>query len=142
MQISEDTLGFIEVVNEFTDGELRKKNDLAICFEVGATYGGIAELNSLIFEGKVLWNLFSKIKKSTNEDQGIELLRREFEDSLTRFKDYLSSIYDKLEGEDKQRFEDIYFQFTRGSVLNISDLAHDLAKVKDLQIIQKTKNKV
>ena len=31
MQISEDTLGFIEVVNEFTDGELRKKNDLAIC---------------------------------------------------------------------------------------------------------------
>lgn len=137
MQISNDTLAFIEIVDEYAGGELRKKNDLALCFEVGATYGGAEELGNLIFEGKILWNLFRKIKSSTNEDAGIEQVRREFESSLNRFKDYLSSVFEKLRGEDRQRFEDVYFQFTRGSVLNITDLAHDLAKVKDLQITQK-----
>lgn len=137
MEISQDTQGFIEVINEFAGGELRKKNDLAICFEIGATYGGFEELNKLIFEGKVLWNLFSKIKTTSKEDAGIELVQKEFEESLNRFKDYFSEIVSKLEKEEKQRFDDIYFQLTRGSVLNITDLAHDFSKVKDLQITNK-----
>lgn len=137
MNISEDTQGFIDVIDEFANGELRKKNDLAICFEIGATYGGFNELNKLIFEGKVLWNLFSKVKTTAKDDKGVELIHKEFEDSLTRFKDYLQEVFNKLEDEEKQRFDDVYFQLTRGSVLNITDLAHDLAKVKDLQITKR-----
>lgn len=139
MKISEDTIGFISVIEDFAKGELRKKNDLEICIEIAASYGGQTELNSLIFEGKVLWNLFSKLKTASKEEKGIELIQKEFEDSLVRFKDYLQVFFDKLEDEDKTRFDDVYFQMTRGSVLNITDFAHDLAKVKDLMILQKNK---
>lgn len=139
MNISNDTLGFIEVINEYANGELRKKNDLTLCFEVAATYSGHEELNKLIFEGKVFSNLFSKLKTTTTEDKGVELVQKEFEDSLVRLKSYLSEFKDKLENEDKTRFETVYFQMTRGSVLNISDLAYDLGKVKDFMNIQKSK---
>jgi len=141
MKISDDTLGFINLIEEYAKGELRKKNDLEICIEIAASYSGQDEINKLIFEGKVLWNLFSKLKTVSKEEKGVELIQKEFEDSLVRFKDYLSIFYDKLEETDKSRFDDIYFQMTRGCVLNLTDLAHDLAKVKDLMILQKSKNK-
>lgn len=140
MKISDDTLGFIEVIDEYAKGELRKKNDLSLCFEIAATYSGHQELNQLIFEGKVFWNLFSKLKTTSPEDKGVELVQKEFEDSLIRLKSYLSDFKDKLEDDDKARFEDIYFQMTRGAILNLSDLAFDLSKVKDLMLLQKSKN--
>ena len=139
MKISDDTLGFIDVIDEFAKGELRKKNDLTLCFEIAATYSGHQELNQLIFEGKVFWNLFSKLKKTSTDDNGVELIHKEFEASLIRIKSYLSEFKDKLEETDKTRFEEVYFQMTRGAILNLSDLAFDLSKVKDLMILQKGK---
>lgn len=139
MDISQDTNAFIDIINDYANQELRKKNDLALCVEIAASYSGQEELNQLIFEGKVFWNLFSKIKNSTADDKGIELIQNEFEKSLVRLKEYLSIFIEKMDEKERIRFEEVYYQMTRGCILNLSDFSHDLAKVKDFMIIQKNK---
>lgn len=133
MEISQDTQNFINAVDEFTQGKLRKKNDVSVCFEVGATFGGEQELASLIFNGKVLWNLSQKIKTSPKDAEGIENVQREFEKALETQRNNLLSVQSQLDEKDSKRFQEIYLDMTRGAVLNIIDISHDFAIIKDLQ---------
>lgn len=141
MKLSQDTLDFIEVIDGYSEGKLRKKNDFGTCFEICASYGGENELQSLIFNGKILWNLSKKLRSTTKIDKGIELIQNEFEQTLSKIKAILEEIADKLDDENKQRFNDIYLGMTKGNVLNIIDLAHDFTIFKDMQAeMQKKRN--
>jgi hypothetical protein len=133
MEISKDIQELMELLEQFAEGKLRKQNDVATCFEICASYGGDEELGVLIFQGKILWNLSKKLRSTTQVDKGIELVQKEFESSLSKIKAVISEITDKLEGEDKERFEDVYLSLTKGSIMNIIDLSHDFAKFKDMQ---------
>lgn len=133
MELSKDTEDFIELIDNFSEGKLRKKNDLGTCFEICASYSGEDELNSLIFNGKILWNLSKKLRSTTKVDKGIELIQKEFEVALSKIKKILSEIAEKLEGDDNQRFEDVYLGMTKGNVMNIIDICHDFSVFKDMQ---------
>lgn len=133
MEISQDTKNFIQAIDDYTQGKLRKKNDLTVCFEVGATFGGEQELASMIFNGKVLWKLSQKIKNTPKDAEGIELVQKEFEKALETQRVTIQAINSKLDEKDSKRFQEIYLDMTRGAVLNIIDLSHDFAIVKDMQ---------
>lgn len=133
MQLSKDTQDFIELIDSYSEGKLRKKNDLGTCFEICASFGGEEELNSLVFNGKILWNLSKKLRSTTKVDKGIELIQKEFEVTLEKIRKVISQIEERLEGDHKQRFQDIYLGMTKGHVMNIVDLSHDLAIFKDMQ---------
>lgn len=133
MEISQDTQNFINAVDEYTQGKLRKKNDVSVCFEVGATFGGEQELASLIFNGKVLWNLSQKIKTTSKDAEGLENVQREFEKALEYQRNNLLSVQSQLDEKDAKRFQEIYLDMTRGAVLNIIDISHDFAIIKDMQ---------
>lgn len=133
MELSQDTLNFLEVLDKYTEGKLRKKNDIGSLFELAATHDGLEEIQELVFKGKVIWNLFSKIKSSTPETEGIEFVQNEFESNVKFYQEQLKKFEEVLPEELKTRFNDTYFQMTKGSVLNVVDLAHDFARVKDLQ---------
>ncbi|MDC1068577.1 hypothetical protein OAQ99_05390 [Candidatus Kapabacteria bacterium] len=140
MQLSKDTTDFIDVIDSYSEGKLRKKNDLGTCFEICASYSGEQELQTLVFQSKILWNLSKKLRSTTKVDKGIELIQKEFESSLTQIRDILNQIADKLADDDKERFNDIYLGMTKGNVLNIIDLSHDFGIFKDMQAeIQKHK---
>lgn len=141
MQLSNDTLAVVNYLDEYTGGNLRKKNDIGAVIEICATYNEPELLNRIIFTGKSLWNIASKLRKVNPSADGIELLQKEVERCSTELSGYLSEIAGAADDDLKKRFDDIYLQLTRGAVKNLIDLGHDLAKFKDLQTILRQKSK-
>lgn len=133
MHISDDTTAVVNYLDDYTKGNLRKKNDIASIFELCATFDGSEILNRLIFSGKSLWNISSKLKKVNSSTEGVGLLQKEVERCCNEMTGYLTQISSFGDDEIQKRFNDIYLQLTRGSVKNLIDLGHDLAKFKDLQ---------
>lgn len=133
MKISEDTSRVLEFLNGLSEDRLRKANDMAVLMEIAATYDGAELFASLVFTGKSIWNLFQKIKKTTGADEGAELLQRELIRSITELRQMLSEIVSYGEEDDIKRFNEIYLPDTRGTMLNIIDLSHDLMQFKNMQ---------
>ncbi|MBE2188151.1 MAG: hypothetical protein IAE98_01675 [Candidatus Kapabacteria bacterium] len=116
-----------------TKGNLRKVNDLEYIFEIAATYDGNDELNRLVFAGKSVWNIASKLKKVVHGTEGIELLEKELLRNINEMVRFLRKISEFAEIDVKKRFDDIYFPETSGALKNLIDLGHDLAVFKDIQ---------
>lgn len=133
MKISKDTENVIEALEQFTQAGLRKKNDTSIIFEICAAKGAVTALNQMVFAGKKIWNLSSKLRKVDPNADGINLLQKELQSSVEEMQDYLEQLSKYMDKEDKQRVIDIYLPKTRGGLKNIVDLSYDLAKFKDLQ---------
>lgn len=140
MIISEDTKAVVDYLNQYTNGNLRKKNDFESILEVCANYDNADTLNRLVFSGKSLWNIYSKMRKVNPNAEGIELLQKETERLCNEMSEFLREISEFADFELKSRFEDVYLARTRGAVKNLIDLAHDLAKFKDLQTELRQRN--
>jgi hypothetical protein len=133
MQISDDTKAVVQFLNEYTKGNLRKVNDLEYIFEIAATYDGNDELNRLVFAGKSVWNIASKLKKVVHGTEGIELLEKELLRNIDEMIRLMRKISEFAEIDVKKRFDDIYFVETSGALKNLIDLGHDLSVFKDIQ---------
>ncbi len=133
MKISEDTQYVIQFVQEACEGRLRKANDLASILEMGASFGTVEETAELIFAGASLWNISKKIKKMTGQMPGSERLAAEYIKGIEELASQLKSFASYAPPDVKKRFTEIYLQADRGSALNIIDLAHDLAELKNVQ---------
>lgn len=141
MKISEDTQSVINYIDEYTGGNLRKKNDLSAILELCANNNNAEILNRLIFTGKSLWNIYSKMRKVGTNTDGIELLQKEIERCCGVITEYLIQIVQDADADLQKRFDEVYFPRTRGSVRNLIDLAYDLAKFKDLQTANRNRAK-
>lgn len=139
MNISEDTKEVIKFLDRVTGNNLRKRNDLGTILEIGASSGDAAMTNQIIFNSTKIWNLYSKIRKLTPESEGIDLLKKEFDSAIEETLMMLKAVITEADEDISERFDDIYFQKTKGAVLNLIDLAHDLAELKKVQ--QKFKNR-
>lgn len=133
MIISEDTKKVVEYLDQYSENKLRKKNDLETIIEIAATYNGHEILSELIFNGKKVWNLFKKIKKVNPNDDGAELIQKELLKGIEEIRAILAEFAEFGEEQDKKRFDDIYLPDTRGTMLNVIDLSHDLHFLKNLQ---------
>lgn len=134
MKLSADIQRFLEVLDEYSNNGIRKRNDVGIIFEICAARSNAELLNKLIFTSKSVWNLNKTLKNASADDNSNKSVKTEFSKSLEQMKIYLVQIVeDTGESEIIQRFDDIYFQFTSGCVKNLIDLAHDFAIIKDLQ---------
>lgn len=134
MKLSNDTEQVLEMLDDYTKNGLRKRNDMGMLFELGASNGLGEQMMNLIFQGKIIWTLSTKLKPANAGADGIELVQREFEASLEQFKGLLIEMSNFGDDESKERIATTYLQMTRGCVLNIIDLSHDLAKFKNMQI--------
>lgn len=139
MKISEDTKEVVNFLGQVTGNKLRKRNDLGTLLELGASSGDAAMTNGIIFNSTKIWNLYSKIRKLTPDSEGVDLLKKEFDDAVQETLMMLKAVITEADEETRERFDDIYFQKTKGAVLNLIDLAHDLAELKKVQ--QKFKNR-
>ncbi len=133
MDISRDTRNIIDFLDQYTQGSLRKKNDLAAIIELGAAYSEPEFINKLIFAGKSLWNLSKSLKRARGEEEGLRLIQKEFEHHLEDVRSIIKELAEYSDKDDRRRFDEIYLVMTKGAVLNIIDLCHDLARLKDLQ---------
>lgn len=133
MEISKDTLLVIEAIDNYSEGTLRKKNDLTNIFEICASFNLTKEIETLIFSGKILWNLYRTIKRPDVEQDTLVGVQNEFQNTLEKIREVLISIQNNSEETFQKRLQDTYLEMTKGCVLNIVDLCHDFGKFKDMQ---------
>ena len=133
MEISKDTLLVIEAIDNYSEGTLRKKNDLTNIFEICASFNLTKEIETLIFSGKILWNLYRTIKRPDLEQDTLVGVQNEFQNTLEKIREVLISIQNNSEETFQKRLQDTYLEMTKGCVLNIVDLCHDFGKFKDMQ---------
>ncbi len=130
MIISEDTKLVVEFMQAYSDNSIRKPADIEVLLEASAASMNSQLMNELIFTGKSVRNLHLKIKKSQNTES---LIETEFFKHIDRMKSIISSIIPSDDSEINKRFETTYLNDSRGAVLNLIDLAHDLTILKNIQ---------
>ena len=123
----------IEALDNFSEGTLRKKNDVTNIFEVCASFNLTSEIETFIFSGKVLWNLYKTIKRPDVEKETLTGVQNEFQNTLEKIREILTTIQNNSDEIYQKRLEETYLQMTKGCVLNIVDLCHDFGKFKDMQ---------
>ena len=133
MQISKDTQAVVEYLDRFSNGTLRKKNDVATILEIAASNNASKMMNDLIFTSKSVWNLYMKIKKSSNATDGAQLLEREFNKSVVLMANLVDKFMDFGDDEVLERFQKVYLADTSGATKNLIDLAYDFSVLKNLQ---------
>ncbi len=137
MELSSDTLTFLEYLDTFSENNLRKRGDVGTIFECGASYDSGELVSKLIMNGTFVWKIFSKLRKMTSDDEGYQHLEQEFAKSVNEMRTFLVELLTPVDDKTYARFEDIYFGMTQGVIRNIVDLAHDLSIVKKVQNQQK-----
>ena len=141
MNLSKDTEAVVNFLNEFSEGSLRKKNDLGMLLETGATFSLDVNINNIIFEGASLWKLYKTIKQASMGMENQENLNRTFRLTAEKFNDLFVEIAEYIEDDSvRKRFDEIYFQNTDGTLKNLIDLAHDFSILKDFQNKMKRKD--
>jgi len=133
MIISPDTENVLDYLDQAAGQGLRKRNDMGVILELSAARGGHEELNTLVFHGRHLHNLYSTVRKVATGAEGYATLEREFAAAVETVRDLLAKVMVDADEEQVKRFETLYYQATQGSLRNLIDLAHDLGVLKGVQ---------
>lgn len=134
MPISEQTQSVIAYFDTYSGFTLRKKNDLAEILDIAATSGDAENFNATVFTGKIVWNLYSQLRKITSGDTAYANIEQEFANAVNALREYVL-LFANL-SEDiavRQRFQEVYLDVNQGTMRNLVDFAHDLARFKDMQ---------
>lgn len=133
LQLSDDTESVLDYLDKAVEGGLRKRLDIGVLLELGATHNEADLFNSTVRTGTGLWKVHGTLKRVGKGDEGFRLLEQEFGLQLNELRELLARIMQHADDDTVRRFDEIYFGMTQGVVLNLIDLAHDLAKIKALQ---------
>jgi hypothetical protein len=138
MAYSVQTETVLAYFDEYTGFNLRKRNDFAELLEIASRSGAADEFNRLVFTGKVVWNLYHALRKTTDAQEGYQTVEQEFAKEIHHLRDGLLFFMMQKEADDnddgtRQRFQEVYLGTGQGTMRNIVDVAHDLARFKDLQ---------
>jgi len=133
MKLSPDTQQVLSFLEEITGGNLRKKSDIGTILEIGASTNRPGLVTDIIFQGKILWNLYKTLNRQSGSEHNPEFIRQELAKSLVELRIKLQELVTNSDDHIKLRFSEVYFVETSGAGLNLVDLAHDLSEIKDLQ---------
>lgn len=134
MDISDDTLAVITYLQEYSGGNLRKPDDLAIVLELCAQRNDVALAQRIITSGAALWRVWRVLRRMRRGDEGYRQLEDEFTLQANEFR---TGIAAALEATDEdsilERFQSVYMELTTGALRNVIDFAHDFSYLKQLQ---------
>ena len=133
MDLSPDTESVINALNDALEGGLRKRNDVASILEMGASFDEHELFNKITQTGTALWKVYKTLRRQKVGADGYQLLEKEFGNQLNALREQLASMVDHADDDTVRRFDEIYFGMSQGVIRNLTDLAHDLAHIKDLQ---------
>lgn len=136
MEFSRDTDMILTYLDNYTPHGLRKRNDLGMLLEIGAQTGLAKEFNDLVFTGKIVWNLYTTLRRSGG-GKDAAALQQEFATNINTLRERLLPFAAHTPEDARERFEKIYLGTNDGTLRNLVDLAFDLAQLKDVQSEQK-----
>ena len=130
MKISNDTEEILKFLDYSSDNNLRKRNDISVILELGATFGEGELVTDIILSGASLWNINKALSKKNSATEGIEHLKSESLNTINTLTEQLTRLIGYESEEIYKRFEETYFRITQGTFRNLVDLAHDLFELK------------
>ncbi len=133
MTLSPDTESVLSFLDENVEGGLRKRNDVGVLLELGATHGESDLFNTITLTGTGLWKVYRTLRRVDAGAEGYKQLEQEFGNQLNDLRTHMAALSEHADDETLKRFDEIYFGMTQGVIRNLVDLAHDLARIKDLQ---------
>jgi hypothetical protein len=133
MELSPQTQAVLSYFDQYTGSSIRKPNDLGILLEAALQLDAADEFNRLVFVGKCAWNVYNVLRKIQPSDDGHATVEHEFVTNINDLRGLLLFFSEKTEGQIQQRFREVYLATTPGTLRNVVDLAHDLARFKDMQ---------
>ncbi len=133
MTLSPDTESVLAFLDEAVEGGLRKRNDVGVLLELGATHGEADLINTITTTGTGLWKVYRTLRRVQPGAEGYAQLEQEFGLQLNALRTHLAKLVEPADDVTLQRFDEIYFGMTQGVIRNLVDLGHDLARIKDLQ---------
>lgn len=133
MNLSPDTESVLAFLDEAVEGGLRKRNDVGVLLELGATHGEADLINTITTTGTGLWKVYRTLRRVQPGAEGYAQLEQEFGLQLNALRTQLAELVERADDGTLQRFDEIYFGMTQGVIRNLVDLGHDLARIKDLQ---------
>lgn len=136
MPISNETHAVLEYFDQYSGFTLRKKNDIAELLDIASLHDEAEAFNTAVFTGKIVWNLYAQLKKITAppSDSSYHNLEQEFAKAVNELRGFLLHFATISQNDaTQQRFEETYLTVHQGTMRNIVDLAHDLARFKDMQ---------
>ncbi|MFM8437329.1 MAG: hypothetical protein ACKOAX_02540 [Candidatus Kapaibacterium sp.] len=133
MNISEDTLAVVDYLETSTNTSLRKKNDMLAILELAALSLDADVVAHLGFHGAAVWRIFSVMRKSQPGSESFVKLEQEFAASLNEMRVGLLAVMEQADEEITGRFHDVYLGMSGGVARNLTDLAHDFSRFKEMQ---------
>ncbi len=136
MTLSPETTAVLEYLDHYTGHNIRKRNDIGALLEAASVLDASDEFNELVFSGKAAWNVYSTLRKTQSGQEGYQHLESEFTRIVQEMRERLVFFAAQMPEEAITRFTELYLGIGQGTMRNLIDLAHDLARFKDLQAQQ------
>jgi hypothetical protein len=137
MEPSAETENVLRYLDAAAGQGLRKRNDIGTLLELAWLRSAHQEINELAFHGSALYQVFMALRKSSPGAEGYRQLETEFRESVDRVRSLIARILVDSPADVIERFDQIYFKATQGSLRNLMDLGHDLGVLKSVQNEQK-----
>ncbi len=125
-------LALLEAPSSATSG-LRKRQDIAILIELASRHDRADDCNDLIFHGTSALKVFFLLKKMQPADTAYPTVEAEFATEINALRDAVYRFSLLAESSIQKHWEETYLRTTSGVLRNLIDLAHDVARIKELQ---------
>jgi hypothetical protein len=133
MELSEQTQAVLAYFQHYTGHNVRKPNDVGTILETAAGMNAAEQFNALVFTGKCAWNVYAALRKVSPNDEGYNTLEREFAATIQTLREQLALFASNAPADAQARLKQVYLGMGQGTLRNVVDLAHDLARFKDMQ---------
>lgn len=133
MQLSPDTESVLSYFQDLVEGGLRKRTDVGVLLELGATTNSAELFNTIVTTGTAVHKVYGTLRRVKPGDAGFRELEREFGMQLNALRELIATLLETADDNTLRRFDDVYFGLSQGVMRNLVDLSHDLARIKELQ---------
>lgn len=123
---------FIDQVEKFSKSKLKRKAELLRIYEEVLKNKTENAFDDLIFTAKYVNGLLRIVQKeSTNaEISNLNEIKKDFSDNVNKIVQQIKTIISNADEQLKLHFEEVYFELSQQSFLNLSELLSDLEWTK------------
>jgi hypothetical protein len=131
MTPSSSTVSLLAALDTASRGQLKRRDDLGILLDLGASPDQSAALDNLAFRSKFLTRTFGIMQRIGREGNGYDRLESEFTANMEVARGHLRSLLSGAPDTVRDRFSSSYLALTPGGFSNLMALLGDLAWYKN-----------
>lgn len=131
MTPTSSTLSLLAALDTASRGQLKRRDDLGLVLDLGASPEQSAALDDLAFRSKFLTRTFGIMRRIGREGNGYERLESEFAANMDVVRSHLRSLFAGAPDDVRERLSSSYLAMTPAGLSDLMALLGDLAWYKN-----------